>query len=335
MRKFLVALLVPISFTVFSQRNIDRMLEGLYQVDTLPSGLLMGKTFVLVNTPDQGQEEWDKVTGVIHQNMVKAGIDAVGYYRFDSFFAGAEVSRSFALDMKQREIKTIVLVKHTESSSTVAVVVPSYNDEIIEKDQPAWVRTGKLKEIMNGLYVSAANSKLERTNFLINDVPERGIMTKPIKGRRATFFSIVLNKNKLAVPKMPTEQENNELVALLGQVYPYSYELVEPGMTELELVREGYQFILHYVTAPLLTTREILGYKNDEGVNAYMSAVRVAEEPEMKMIRANEVVFKYYIKHVRTGTTYLGNEWDADTTWKDALRNHINSLISQTKNSAN
>jgi len=302
----------------------------LLPVDTLPSGLLKGKTVVLLEMESESTDEWDKVTRIVHDNLKKAGVDAVAYYYYREFFAGIEVTRSFALDLMKREVDHMVLVKYTGDQGTVAVLVPVYNEELIQAGNTAWIKKGPLNDIMRSLYIRAANSGLERTNFLINDVAERGVLTNPIKGQRAAYFSIVLDKNKLAVPKRYSEAENAELNQILGEVYPFEYGLVEGNIPEPELLSQGYQFILHHVKAPLLTTRDLLGYENKEGVNVYMSSVRNTGEVEMKPIRIQEEVYKFYIKHIRSGTTYLGTEWDVDRTWQEALKNHINSIKSET-----
>ncbi|MDH5604372.1 MAG: hypothetical protein OEY51_10540 [Cyclobacteriaceae bacterium] len=330
MRIWLFSVLLLGNIHSFSQGNIEEKMATLLPVDTLPSGLLKGKTVVLLEMESESTDEWDKVTTIVHENLKKAGVDAVAYYLYREFFAGVEVSRSFALDLMKREIDHMVLVKYTGDQGTVAVLVPVYNEALIQAGTTAWIKKGPLNDIMKSLYIRAANSGLERTNFLINDVPERGVLTDPINGQRATYFSIVLDKNKLAIPKMNSEAENAELNQILSEVYPFAYGLVEGNIPEPELLSQGYQFILRHVKAPLLTTRDFLGYEHQEGVTAYMSSVRNGDEVEMKAIRIQEEVYKYYIKHIRSGTTYLGTEWDVDHTWQEALKNHINSMKNKT-----
>jgi hypothetical protein len=37
-------------------------------------------------------------------------------------------------------------------------------------------------------------------------------------------------------------------------------------------------------------------------------------------------VYKFFFKNLDYGDLFLGNKWDADITWQDALRNHIEAL---------
>lgn len=42
-----------------------------------------------------------------------------------------------------------------------------------------------------------------------------------------------------------------------------------------------------------------------------------------KKLPADEKVFKFYFKHIESGNVFLGTKWDADTTWDQALWNHL------------
>jgi hypothetical protein len=41
------------------------------------------------------------------------------------------------------------------------------------------------------------------------------------------------------------------------------------------------------------------------------------------------MVYKYYVKHINSGDIYLGEQWDGDDTWQDALFNHISLIINK------
>ncbi|NJN41443.1 MAG: hypothetical protein HC811_03585 [Flammeovirgaceae bacterium] len=47
---------------------------------------------------------------------------------------------------------------------------------------------------------------------------------------------------------------------------------------------------------------------------------------QLKTIPKETVVYKYYIRHIDSGNTFLGTKWDADIRWEDALRNHIKNF---------
>jgi DNA-directed RNA polymerase subunit L len=39
------------------------------------------------------------------------------------------------------------------------------------------------------------------------------------------------------------------------------------------------------------------------------------------------LVTKYYVKHINSGEVFLGEQWDGDDNWNDALKNHLNNLM--------
>jgi hypothetical protein len=46
----------------------------------------------------------------------------------------------------------------------------------------------------------------------------------------------------------------------------------------------------------------------------------------------SDVVHKYYVQQLYTKDIYLGAEWDADATWKEALINHTDNMNAALKN---
>ncbi|MDH5399660.1 MAG: hypothetical protein OEX02_16030, partial [Cyclobacteriaceae bacterium] len=214
-------------YSVEAQQLMGEKLAGLVQVDTFPSRLLQTRTAVLLGGDIKNQQEWEQITGIIHDNLRKPGIDAVAYYRIEQIYAGVEVTRSFALDLMKREINNLVLVNYKPDISQVAILVPDYTKGLVTPQQPAWMASGRLDRVMFQVYAQSANAKLVRTNFLVNDLPEDGLMTDPISGRRAQFFSLTLNEGKMAVPQWGKATEDSLLVETLRQHYPYEFGLVD------------------------------------------------------------------------------------------------------------
>jgi len=49
----------------------------------------------------------------------------------------------------------------------------------------------------------------------------------------------------------------------------------------------------------------------------------------VERIHAKAPIYKYYIKHIRTGEIYLGKQWDAAESWHEALNNYLNNLTAK------
>ncbi|MDH5597589.1 MAG: hypothetical protein OEY34_00610, partial [Cyclobacteriaceae bacterium] len=169
------------SFTpIFAQNEVDLLLNSFQSTDTLPSGILSEKTVVLIHTGDGSPQEFNRISEIVHANFLKAGIDAVSYYDILDLYAGKDVTRGFALYFRKREIENIIIVDYKGDDSRIFATVPDYKSDILVEGQSVWMRSGKVNEISSRLYISAANSGIERENFLINDIPEPGLLVNPI-----------------------------------------------------------------------------------------------------------------------------------------------------------
>ncbi|MDH5400189.1 MAG: hypothetical protein OEX02_18700, partial [Cyclobacteriaceae bacterium] len=120
--------------------------------------------------------------------------------------------------------------------------------------------------------------------------------------------------------------EDSLLVETLRQHYPYEFGLVDALDSDVELTRMGYSYVFRYVEGPGELVKDLLKYSKEQGVTDYVTIKWRNDASAVKTIPITDKVFKFYIKHLRSGTTFLGTEWDADISWQEALINHINSF---------
>ena len=113
--------------------------------------------------------------------------------------------------------------------------------------------------------------------------------------------------------------------------YPFDYELVDPLINEADLRAQGYQYVIYFVKGEGRTVREFLDYETDEESNAYATINYQNGRSEVRTLPIQRKVYKYYLKHLVSGTTYLGTEWDAGEEWRQALINHIRSFKNGTQ----
>lgn len=305
----------------FQSELKDRLRAG----GSLPEKLLSSRSIVLYP-----YSMTEKELTEIQTSFQRTGIDAVAYFEVDRLTAGKDMSRALTFYFNKRSIVNLIFFGRTESTYEVFITGYNTKDTFVEGNQLAWHAEDKvLSDLLKQIYRSAAGG-LERKNFLISDFPETHLPINPIAGRRAEFFAIDLKVDQLAVPKFGIESADQDL-ELLFAGYPYKFKLTEPGLTERELRSQGFLYILSFVHVRASVAREILGYDTSKPESAYVSITYTNGQPQLKNISANTPVYKFYFKHIESGNVFLGTRWDADTTWQQALKNHLTAFKAELK----
>jgi len=332
----------------------------------LPDNLLHTKSVVFVDVPVKSgtslRGDWKALAKAGHQVFKEAGIDAVAYYNLGDVEAGRDASIKLAEELKGRQVENIILLsqvplkiagKHTER---FAILITEFNEEnsFISHGQTAYKEVAKdTEKLFKKFDKDIRKSGMSSQNHLIADQPE--FFTGAgniIKGRRAQGFAQDLKLDKLAVPQfeeatIPQKrpggnanknlekeiEKNNKLVKrnnlTLKEIlndYPYEYSLVDPSKAEDQIRQEGYQFILMRLHTTGENIKEMLGYELNPAETDYVTMQQNGGNIKMRHIPAKAPVYKYYIKHIYTGDVYLGNPWDADETWEEALANYIHNM---------
>lgn len=260
----------------------------------------------------------------------RAGIDAVAYFENDMVMAGRDVAVAMARYLIAREISNLVFILKNENGFDFYITEFNSKANFVEENQSAWhVKEQSLEELLRKLYRTAAGG-LERTNFLVNDVPETGLAINPINGRRADFYAIDLKVDPLAVPKFGDPEMDKALEEIM-QGYPYKYTLTDGNLSEADLRKQGFLFVLRFVHARAKVAKNVLGYNTAQSETAIVSITYPENQPQVKNISADAEVFKFYFKHIDSGNVYLGTKWDADTTWEQALINQLKGFKNELK----
>jgi hypothetical protein len=295
------------------QQFISRLKPG----ETLPEKLLSTRSVVFYPFTMTVKEMES-----VQKSFQRTGIDAVAWFEGDLVYAGRDPLVSLAEHLNKREISHMVIFQ--KDASGYRVFITSYNKKanLVEQDQSAWNAENKLlDQLLLQIYRTAANS-LKNENLLVNDVPETGFTINAIDGNRNEFYAIDLKVDALAVPKFGNEAMDKELEEIM-KTYPYKYTLTEAGLSEAELRKAGFLFVLRFVHARNKTIRSVLGYEVARAQSAIVSMTFASETPSLKNIHANEDVFKFYFKHIESKNVFLGRKWDADQSWQQALWNQL------------
>ncbi len=319
MRLYLFFALLVFTSVSLAQVTEDetRFFKRLNATGGLPEKLLQTRTIVF-HTYTLSPKELES----IQQSFQRTGIDAVGYFESDYLFAGKDVFAAVADYLNKREITNLFFIQKSESGYAAYATAFNTKATLVEENQYAWhVQDKILSELLLKIYRTAANS-LKKQNLLINEFPETGLTVNPIQGRRNDFFAIDLKVDPIAIPKFGDERLDKELEEIFKS-YPYKYKLTEPGLSEKELRKQGYYYVLSFVHARAKVAKTVLGYDMTKAESAFVSVTYPGNQPVLKNYPADTPVYKFYIKHIDSQNVFLGTKWDADITPYQALLNHL------------
>ncbi|MCB0496150.1 MAG: hypothetical protein KDC79_08430 [Cyclobacteriaceae bacterium] len=335
----------------------------------MPETIRSGKTIVLVNTtkvlPDQEfGKSAEPMINEAHKVFVEAGIDVVGYYNSKEVLAGRDSQYGFSEAWKKREIENIILITKADFEqkkkdvTRYVILVTTFNGKpsLFTNGQVAWkVQNKDFSKALEK--VAGAANRYEKKNLLINDAPEYFDDVKMVWGEHVEGYLTDLDFGKLAVPKFeivdipnpkPTglinnlvekqveesnalNKKNNLVLAdKMKAGYDYEYELVDPSLTDEELEKQGFSYVLLRLYAPGIDIKRLLNYK-ESSQQSYTTQIFNNGRVTLRTIPANGLVYKYYIKHLRSGNVYLGPKWDADETWGEALDHMLYNVREEMK----
>lgn len=318
--RIIIVLCLLLSWTeVFCQYPIsgNELFGQLTPNAPLPEKLLSTRTVVFYS-PSFSMVELQK----IQLSFQKTGIDAVAYYDLDKVFAGKDVSIALAEYLNKRDITNLVIFVKEQRKFSVAITTYNTKETFVEKSQYAWtMNNAVLTDLLQSIYLTATNA-LKNENLLIIDVVEDDLPIEVIKGRRQDFYAMDLKVDKLAIPKFGNEEQDKKLEEMFKD-YPYKYELTEPGIPEEELRKKGFFYVLSFVYSRGMVARDLLGYDTSKGETAIVSVTYPNGEVQLKNFSAEQMVYKFYFKHIDSGSVFLGTKWDADLTWEQALKNQL------------
>ena len=311
--------------------------------------------------------DWKSYAARAHSFLRKIGIDPVIYIYLDDVLAGPEVSAAYANYLSERGIKYIIILSKVllkfgskiDTTNVVVITAFNVNSTIISNGQTAWKDQNKdLEKIMRNIYRITVRQDFQKTNNLIIDQPEFLGGINIITSQRNESFPLNLRTDVLAVPRftdylipsnVPDNAINNRILKDIResnsanvklnqeldnafQGYSGKYELVDYSRGEDQLFKDGYQYILLRLNTTGLSIKQMLGYEIKPDETDYIT---IKKKPEgnitLRSIPSDAPVYKFYIKQLARKEVYIGETWDSDETWEDALRNFLSNLNDKIK----
>lgn len=320
-------LLLALSYTAHAQIPVGEpaLLSRLKPGNVIPEKLLSTRSVVFYPYT-MPMRELEKA----QEYFQRTGIDAVLYIESDFLAAGRDPSVALAQYMNTREIGHLIILQRHDG---YGLYIAPYNRlaTFFDEGQAAWYhRHERLEPLLQDLFRAANSAPVTRENMLINEYPETGMPINIFRGRRGDFFAIDLKVDPLAVPMFGDETMDQELAQIM-ESYPFKYKLTDPGMSEAQIRRDGSYYVLRFVYARARAAQDVLGYRESRSQTAIVSVTYPGDEPHLKSIPANDMVYKFYFKHIDSGNIFLGTKWDADVTWQQALINQLKAFKAELK----
>ena len=298
----------------------DRFIAKLKLTEMPPAELLSSRSAVLFSS-QYSQKELEE----IQKGFQQIGVDAVSYVESERALAGRDLMNAYSRYFVKRNIKFLIFMKKDKQEYQFYFVSFNATSHWTDLDPSAWfVHSYNLSGILQTIYRSVISTQ-KRQNFLVNDYPERSGPLGAISGNARRDENLAPNVRvlKLAVPKTGDARADIELETYLKENFQVKYELVEPNVEEKDLLQSGFIYMLRFIHAPGSLAKEILGYDMNKAESAFMSASYPGGTLQLKTIPSENTIYKFYIKHIEDDIFYLGLKWDADVTWQEALKNHV------------
>jgi len=304
----------------------DKLTKNLNFGSDLPPGLLAGRSLVLYEAAYTTAELQEA-----QKYFQQTGIDAINYLDIDYVLAGPDPSRTFFNYFNNRNIKFLILLQKNDKEYQNIITEYSGTMEFADKAHRSWKQShASFVELLRTIYRLAISTQ-KKANFLINDVPEIGFDLRFFREEPAQRFTGDVRTIKSAIPRWGNERDDKELEVLVKEKFPMKCELVDPNLTDAELADKGYRLVLRFVHTRGDAAREILGYDVTQTASSLVTSYFVNGELKVKTVLSKKMIYKFYFKNTEYGNIFLGNKWDADETWQDAIRNHILGLRSELK----
>lgn len=333
--------------------------------NTVPKELLLSKSIVVISMFDSESDirgDWKTLAEGAHFYIKKLGIDAVLYFYVDDLNAGYDLQRSISQQMINRDIKNVFMLSKDKVNGRDQFIglLTQFDSKpsFVSNNQVAWKsQTSDLEILFRNLARAIDNADLTLENLLIIDSPEYYRGVDIIRGKRFENFNTDLRIDQIAIPKfmdLPVpenaeasstlkmveilEIENNKNLERNGQLeqimssYQYKFQIVPYEYDEKKLLAKGFQFVLMRISSSGKNVRKLLGYEISDDIKELITIKKNSfGEVNVKSIPIDGMVYKYYVKHINSGDIYLGEQWDGDDNWQDALNNHMTLIIERLK----
>jgi len=342
-------------FLGMSQRPVHQYVS-FQPTDELPKGINSERAAVIFSVPTkdidgfQQEEDVTQLIRQVHKALITMGIDPIFYLSDVNFTASFNARKSYVELFNQRRVKNIIFL--TKSNGKYTIIMSPYNGSprLIKDGSDAFFMDGAdLYQLLLSIGKEVRRADQFKGNFLIPERPNMLNGVSTVENSLLKNYPGILRRSKLAVERFSpldstsvsdadallqikaynreVKNKNVELEEIM-KTYPYEYELIDP-MSDDELKRKRYQFLLRSVVSSAATVKQMLGYDVLPSETVFASIIPVMpDQTRTKTIPREAIVCKFFIRQNISKNVHVG-EWDADETWQEALKNMIGNLTQE------
>lgn len=296
-----------------------KFLSRLKLTSTAPDGVVSSRSIALF-TFSYSQKELEE----IQKGFQQMGIDPVSYIESERALAGSELMLSYSRYFAKRDIRFLIFMQKDSMEYRLNFVPFNGNAAWTNSEAANWmVHSSMIRGLLEATYRGVVSTQ-KRQNFLVNDSPERQGPVNAMPGDRNESWAPNVKALKIAVPRFFADASaEKDFEAFLKENLHVRYEYVDPAATNAELQEKGFTYVLRFIHAPGSVAKDILGYDMSKSESALATVSYQNGLLQLKTIPSTQMIYKFYLRQLETDTYYLGPKWDADITWQDALKNHL------------
>ena len=352
MRAFFVSILILCLIKSNAQSTVYDF-ASFKKTLNIPSELNSQRTAVVFSVPWFEEEfnrvgEYEVMINQAHKAFRTMGIDAVVYLNNLTLTASSSTQDSYVNIFQKRAIKNVIFLTKTPTSFQLMIAPFSGTNKFIAENADAfYIEDTDLYNILLRLGKEVRRAELENNNFLIPEKPNFLDGVSIVENTLLKNYPGILRRSKLAVERFAyldsvnvrdpsvlkrvkahndeQKKRNAELERMISSSYPYEWEMIDP-MSDDDLKRKRYQFVLRSISGPASSVRKMLDYDVLPTETGFVSVIPVMpDQKRVITLPKSAIVHKFYIRQNISKNVHVG-EWDADVSWQDALNNMIGNL---------
>ncbi len=295
--------------------------------------------------------EYEKMIHQAHEAFITMGIDAVVYLNNLNLVSGSRSLNSYLDILQKREIRNVIFLTKKETGYEILIAPFSDSNKFIKEGSDVfYLENQDLNALLLKLGKEVRRAELEKTNFLIPENPYLLEGISIVENRLLKNYPGILRRSKLAVERYTyldstnvedvgvlerirkrneeLKKQNQKLEAIMNALYPYEWEMIN-AMSDDDLKRNRYQFVLRCVSGSAKSVRQMLDYEVLPTETDFISVLPVMpDQKRVKILPKEAIVHKFFIRQNISKNVHAG-EWDADVSWQEALHNMIGNLFQE------
>ncbi|SNS45697.1 hypothetical protein SAMN05421640_0226 [Ekhidna lutea] len=322
----------------------------------IPKDLSRERTAVIFSVPHEKNNGYDmvgdhqKMLNQVHKGFVTMGIDAIFYLNDLNLTANKVALLSYVELFNKRGVKNVIfLTKQTMGYEFIMAPYDGTIRFIKDGSDVFYAEDTDLYDLLLKVGKEIRRADQELYNFLIPEKPNYLQGVSIVENTLLKNYPGILRRSKLAVERFSLldttnisdervmenirvynneiKRRNADLEKIMGS-YPYEYEMINT-MSDDELKRNRYQFLLRHVRSSAKNVKQMLDYEVLPSETDFVSVIPVMpDQTRVKTIPKDAIVYKFYVRQNISKNVHVG-EWDADVTWQEALSNMIGNLTQE------